>query len=209
MKIGLTGGMGCGKSTATKMFAELGCRTLDSDRIVRDELLVAAEVVQAVVARFGESVLTRRSEAADAGAGNSRRDARVLDRAALAAKVFATEEDRLWLETLLHPRVEAVWAREVARAPDAVWVIEVPLLFEKGFEKWFDFTVCVTTTPARQLARLAERGITHALAAQRISQQLPLAKKIEYSDFVLSNDGSSSHLREQIAHLISVLAARV
>ncbi len=190
--------MGCGKSTAAKFFAELGWRTLDSDRIVREELLPSAEVIAAVAERFPEVVTTT-----DVGGGP-----RAIDRAKLARRIFAHDADRLWLEALLHPRVEATWARAVGESPDARWVIEVPLLFEKGFEKWFDFTVCVSTTPARQLARLAERGFTQALAAQRISQQLPLAKKLELSDFVLSNDGSTSHLRAQVACLVAHLAAR-
>ncbi len=192
MKIALTGGMGCGKSTATRFFAEAGCRTLDSDRIVRDELLPSAAVIAAVGERFPDTI------AAD----------KTIDRARLAQRIFANDSDRLWLEAMLHPLVIAAWERAVAGEPAALWVIEVPLLFEKGLEKWFDFTVCVSTTPARQLARLAERGFTQALAEQRISHQLPLAKKIELSDFVLSNDGSTSHLRAQIARLVEHLKNR-
>jgi dephospho-CoA kinase len=113
-----------------------------------------------------------------------------------------------WLEDLLHPRLHDYWRKTLAAQPSTKWVIEVPLLFEKGLENWFDFTVCVATSSKNQLARLAERGLPVALAEQRISKQLPLAQKIERAHFVLSNDGSLEFLREQIAQLVGRLNAR-
>jgi dephospho-CoA kinase len=86
-------------------------------------------------------------------------------------------------------------------------VIEVPLLFEKGLENWFDFIVCVSTSSANQFARLSERGIPQSLAEQRISKQLPLALKLEKADFVLSNDGTTDSLRLQVNHLADRLSA--
>ena len=77
-------------------------------------------------------------------------------------------------------------------------MIEVPLLFEKHLENWFDFTICVASSPALQLARLEQRGIPRPLAEQRISKQLPLATKIELSDIVLWNDGSISFLQKEV-----------
>jgi dephospho-CoA kinase len=113
-----------------------------------------------------------------------------------------------WLEGYLHPLLFAEWRRLLGKDPRGLWVFEVPLLFEKRLENWFDFTICVATTSANQLTRLAERGMSHALAEQRISKQLPLAQKIEYADFVLSNDGSLSFLREQVARLFQQLSVR-
>jgi dephospho-CoA kinase len=192
MIIGLTGGLGCGKSTAARFLAELGFRALDSDRIVREEVLVAPEIAAAVGARF-PGVLD--------AAGAVRRDA-------LAARVFAAGGgDLRWLEELVLPGVLARWRRELDAAPAARWVIEAPLLFEKKLENWFDFTVCVAASSSLQLARLTERGLPPALAAPRISQQLPLAKKIELADFVLCNDGTPDALRRQIVRLATLLAA--
>lgn len=193
MILGLTGGMGCGKSTAARLIAELGgYRRIDSDEMVRDELLHLPEVLAAIRERFGEAVL--RSDGA-------------VDRPAVARLIFKDDAQRHWLEGLLHPRLFARWRELFAADPGANWVVEVPLLFEAGLENWFDFTVCVATCSALQLARLEERGIPRALAEQRISKQLPLARKIEQADFVLSNDGSVDFLRAQIARLLTTLAA--
>ena len=89
------------------------------------------------------------------------------------------------------------------------WVIEVPLLFEKQLENWFDFIVCVASSPDQQLARLEQRGIPRPLAEQRISKQLLLAKKIELSDFVLWNDGPISFLKDQFKILSADLQSRL
>jgi dephospho-CoA kinase len=184
--LGLSGGMGCGKSTVTRMFAELGFRVVDCDRIVREELLPSNEIVAALAGRFGTSVL---------GA-----DGR-LDRAAVAGRVFASDEDRLWLEALLHPRVRESWRRSLEGDLAAKWVVEVPLLFEKGLENWFDSTLCVATSSAQQVSRLHARGVPADLAAARIAKQLPLPRKIAAADFVLLNDGSLDFLKEQVALL--------
>jgi dephospho-CoA kinase len=207
MVLGLTGGMGCGKSTALRFFAELGWSTLDSDRIVREEVLHEPAVVAAIVARWPEGLDA-------AGSIGSRQpssgpQAGALMRAALAARVFAdgnaAAEDLRWLEKLVLPRVLARWRTALDAEPAAYWVIEAPLLFEKNLEKWFDFTVCVAASSPSQLARLTERGFAPALAEQRISRQFPLAKKIEFADFVLSNDGSPEALRRQVALLATRL----
>jgi dephospho-CoA kinase len=190
MIIGLTGGMGCGKSTAARIFEELGCTRLDSDALVRDKILLDPEVEQAAVARFGPAVLDAEGR---------------INRAALAREIFSDDARLAAWEDLIHPRLYALWRAAIDAAPDRAWLIEVPLLHEKQLEKWFDFIVCVTTTSARQYARLHERGLSQALAEARISKQLPLAKKIELADFVLSNDGSMSFLRDQIAYLVNRL----
>lgn len=193
MVLGLTGGMGSGKSTAARIFEELGYRRADADELIRSIILPQPEVIQAIVERFGPGMLQR------SGA---------IDRSALARVVFADEAALRWLEDLLHPRLFAHWRHLLAERSEQPWVFEVPLLFEKRLENWFDFTICVATTSARQLARLAERGMSHALAEQRISKQLPLAQKLELADFVLLNDGSPTFLRDQIAALVVELGGR-
>ena len=190
MKLGLTGGMGCGKSTASRFFRDHGFRAIDSDEIIRVQILAEPEVVQSIRERFGPEAVGPNGQ---------------VNRSVLASRVFADPEALQWLEEMLHPRLFAVWDRLMAEPTRADWVVEVPLLFEKRLEKWFDFTVCITTTSALQLARLSERGVSQALAEQRISKQLPLVQKIEFADFVLLNDGSLEFLRSQVERLVEQL----
>lgn len=182
--------MGGGKSTAARFFGEAGFRRIDTDRIVREELLVLPAVIAEIARRFPEAV----------NAENQ------VVRPVLAGRVFADDAERAWLEELLHPLVYERWRELLASAPREPWVVEAPLLFEKGLENWFDFTVCVSTSSANQLARLNERGIPQSLAGQRISKQLPLALKLEKADFVLSNDGTPEALRLQVNHLAARLS---
>jgi dephospho-CoA kinase len=184
--------MGCGKSTVTRALERRGFRRLDSDELVREKVLRDPEVMKALVERFGPGVLD------PSGA---------VDRSALAARVFAAEAELLWLEELTHPAVFALWRAAFAAEPAVRWVVEVPLLFEKRLENWFDFTVCVACSPAQQLARLERRGVPRSLAGQRISKQLPLAQKIELSDFVLWNEGSTEFLEAEIDRLAKALVA--
>lgn len=184
--------MGCGKSSVAKLLEQRGYRRLDSDEIVRADILCRPEVVTTIRGYFGESVLD----------GEGR-----LHRGRLAARVFANEAERGWLEDLVHPLLYAVWRVRLAAEPAVPWVFEVPLLFEKALENWFDFIVCVTTTPGQQYARLEARGITREQAEARISKQLPLARKAELSDYVIGNEGSPEFLVRQVDLLVERLAA--
>lgn len=187
---GITGGVGCGKSTATKLFEQRGFRRLDSDALVREQVLTSVEVGAALRARYGAPVV---------GVDGT------VNRSALAERVFADDGERLWLEALTHPVLFGLWRAAFATEPAAHWVVEVPLLFEKALENWFDFTVCVACAPEQQLARLEQRGLPRGLAGQRISKQLPLARKIELSDFVLWNEGSPAFLQAEVDRLVKVL----
>lgn len=186
MLIGLTGGIGCGKSSAASAFAKLGFCVRDTDRIVREQVLTAAEVVAEAQARWGAGVM---------GADGQ------LDRAKVGAIVFADRSERTWWETVVHPRVGRIWRGEVEADPARSWVIEVPLLFEAGLEKGFDFVVCVGANHATQLARVTARGMTLAQAEQRIASQLPLDTKLNLAHAVLWNEGSRAFLQAQVADL--------
>ncbi len=187
MIIGITGGMGCGKSAAAGMFERAGFRRLDSDALLREQVLPQPEVVAQLRRHFGDGVMTPEGQ---------------VDRARLGQRVFQDDAEREWLEALTHPRLFELWRQALATAPEGPWAVEVPLLFEKKLENWFDFTLCVACAPDQQLARLEQRGLPHALAEQRISKQLPLARKIELADFVLWNDGSVQFLQDQVTALI-------
>jgi dephospho-CoA kinase len=197
MIAGITGGVGCGKSTVARALEARGFRRLDSDQIVRERVLTDAAVVAALHTRYGEPVVIT-----DPASGSMR-----VNRPALADRVFNDDGDRIWLEELTHPKVFAAWRAAFAAEPSVRWAVEVPLLFEKGLENWFDFTVCVACAPQQQLARLEQRGLPRALAGQRISKQLPLARKIELSDFVLWNEGSPAFLETQVDRLADALVA--
>lgn len=186
MIVGLTGGMGCGKSTAAALFAEHGFTRLDADQVVRDVLLRRPDIIAAVRARCGDGVI------ADDGQ---------IDRARLGEIVFRDDEALRWLEGLLHPELQRHWEGIYAAARDTKFIVEVPLLFEKGLENRFDFTICVTTSSDLQLRRLEQRGVPPGIARQRLAKQLPLARKCELADFVLLNDGTLEFLREQVSEL--------
>lgn len=183
MLIGLTGGIGCGKSSAASCFAELGYRMRDTDRIVRERVLTDPAVLAEARDRWGPGVISQDGQ---------------LNRAAVAEIVFAKPAERAWWESVVHPRVGRLWRGEVQADPGAEWLIEVPLLFEAGLEKGFDFVVCVGANPATQLARVTARGMTQAQAEQRIASQLPLAKKLNSADLVLWNEGSRGFLSAQV-----------
>ena len=184
--IGLTGGMGCGKTTAAAFFAGHGFVRLDADQVVRDELLTDPDVKAALTAKFGVKVLTPEGW---------------VDRSWLAGQVFTDQELLRWLESLLHPRLNARWRALFAASQGRKFIVEVPLLFEKGMENWFDFTICITSECDTQIRRLELRGIPPQLARQRLAQQLPLPQKCELADFVILNDGSLEFLREQVDFL--------
>jgi len=190
MTLGLTGGYGCGKSTAARFFAAHGFRHIDSDAIVREQVLTADPVKAAIRARHGAKVFATGGE---------------VDRPALARIVFSDDSERVWLEELTHPVVFEIIRATMRESPGADHIVEVPLLFEKALANWFDFTICVACDSTSQLARLEQRGMDRALAVQRISKQLPLARKIELSDFVLWNDGSTDFLRAQVDRIVASL----
>jgi len=181
--VGLTGGMGCGKSTAAGFFADRGFLRVDADAMVHDLLFTNKEVILAIRKKFGDRMF--------ASDGTVRRDV-------LGQEVFTDPAALEWLEELLHTRLYAQWRETFAKSEGQAFIVEVPLLFEKGLENWFDFIVCVTTESALQLRRLEQKGITPELAQQRLAKQLPLARKCELADHVLLNDGSPEFLREQV-----------
>ncbi|MGA9315835.1 MAG: dephospho-CoA kinase [Solirubrobacteraceae bacterium] len=191
--VGLTGGMGAGKSTALKVLEELGAQVLSTDAVVH-ELYGESQVKDAVVEHWG-------AEVAPGG---------VVDRAAIAAKAFAGgEEERKWLEGLLWPLVGArmgAWiehARALRPTPKAA-VVEVPLLFEAGMESGFDATIAVIAQEDTRRARAATRG--HALAEERASRQLSQEEKATRASFVIHNDGSVANLRRELADVLAKLS---
>ena len=191
MKVGLSGGIGCGKSTVLGFFREAGWRTVDSDAVVRELLATDAEVQAQLRSRWGEAVFTD-------GA---------VDRGAVAKRVFGHEGDLKWLEELLHPLVRDSWLASIDQAPDVNWLVEIPLLFEKRLETRFDLTVCVSSPPDVVAERMVVRAYTEAQIEQRRKQQMPLEEKIERADYLISNAGSLEFLKQQTTRLIEQITA--
>ena len=192
--VGLTGGIGAGKSEALRALAELGAATLSSDAVVH-ELLATDELRAALVERLGPDV-------APGG---------TVDRSRVAELAFGDPAHRDWLEGLLWPRVgERVmtWRAEVESAdprPPAA-VVEVPLLFEAGMERVFDNTLAVVAEEAVREDRASARG--HAALASRTGRQLSQTEKAQRADFIVRNDGSLDELRESLSRFLATIETR-
>jgi dephospho-CoA kinase len=189
--VGLTGGLGAGKSEALRALAELGAATLSTDAVVH-ELLADPEVRELVVERLGPEVAP---------------DGEV-DRAALAERVFADHEARAWLEGALWPRVGervAAWRVEVEAADPrpAAAVVEVPLLFESRMDSGFDSTLAVVAEEPLRAERAGARG--HAAVESRAGRQLSQAEKAERADYVVENDGTLDDLRANLSRFLATI----
>lgn len=187
MKVGLTGGIGCGKSTVVRFFAEAGWNVLESDKIVAELLSGDQEVIAALRERWGDSVFL------DKGG---------VDRRAIANIVFQDEKELSWLEGLLHPRARVVWQESVQSQPEANWLVEIPLLFEKRLETAFDLTVCVASSPDVVKIRMTARGYTGEEVERRRRRQMQLDEKIRLADHVITNSGSLEFLENQTLRLM-------
>lgn len=188
LKIGLTGGIGCGKSTVVQLFAEAGWRTVETDAVVRACLATDREVHAALRGRWGESVFDAQGE---------------VDRKAIAARVFADPDELAWLEALLHPIVRRAWEAAIAEAPEANWLVEIPLLYEKRLETEFDLIVCVTSPAEVVERRMVNRGYSGAEIEQRRLRQMPLEEKARRADCVISNAGTLEFLKQQTKRFIA------
>jgi dephospho-CoA kinase len=189
--VGLTGGLGAGKSEALRALGELGAATLSTDEVVH-ELLKSDELRELVTDRLGPDVL---------------RDG-ALDRSAIAARVFGDDEARRWLEGELWPRVGSRvvnWREEVDAADPAprAAVVEVPLLFESGMEEAFDRTIAVVADESVREERAGARG--HSSVAERAGRQLTQAEKADRADYTVRNDGSLEELREALSLVLAKL----
>ncbi len=183
--VGLTGGIGSGKSAVAARLAELGAVVIDSDRLAREVVAPGTDGLAEVVARFGPQVL---------GADGA------LDRPALGKVVFGDEQARRDLEAIIHPRVRARTVELAAAAPpDAVVVNDVPLLIEAGLAEQYELVVVVFADEATRLARLVrDRGMTEAEARARIGAQATDSQRRAAADVAIVNEGSLADLRAAV-----------
>lgn len=193
--VGLTGGIGSGKTTVSRMLADRGAVVLDADVLARQAVDTGTPGSEAVVSRFGPGIV-----ASDGS----------IDRAALAELVFADDAARADLEAIVHPEVRRRIAEAVAAHVDTddVVVVDSPLLFETGADGGFPFVVVVTAPDALRLSRLAARGMSEGDARARMAAQLPLEDKVARADAVLDNGGSVDELEVQVDRLWTGLRTR-
>lgn len=188
--IGLTGSLGAGKSTVAAMFAELGAKVLDADKIAHRQICPGGPCFRPVVEAFGKDILT---------AGK-------IDRKKVARRVFRDPRQLRKLERIVHPAVRRAIVAEVKRYKQRkrkmVVVIDVPLLFESGLHRHVDIAVVVKTGRAVQMARAVKLlGITKAEAARRLRRQMPLRQKIRLADMTIDNNGTFKQTQQQVKQI--------
>jgi dephospho-CoA kinase len=183
--VGLTGGIGAGKSEVARRLAELGAQVIDADRLAREVVAPGTEGLAEVVDAFGPEVL---------GPDGA------LDRPALGRRVFGDDGARRRLESIIHPRVRARTAELVAAAPpDSVVVNDVPLLVEAGLAGGYELVLVVQADESARIQRLAQtRGMGEAEARSRIAAQASDEQRAAVADVVLRNDGSLDELRTAV-----------
>jgi dephospho-CoA kinase len=199
LRVGLTGGVACGKSTVAKMFSELGAQVIDADRIVHELYRKGEPVYHALVKRFGAGILRADGE---------------IDRPRLATLVF--DGGRVAeLNQIVHPAVfrrQQEWMKDASRQPDAVAIVEAALILEAGGKARYDKIIVVTCLPEQKIARYAGRsGVPESAARAEVERrskaQMSDEEKIRLADFVIDNSGSLEATRRQAEEIYAGLKA--
>lgn len=187
LKIGLTGGLACGKSFVGEALASYGCYLIRADELGHEALARGGAAFEPAVAEFGCDILDPAGE---------------IDRRRLAARVFGDAEALARLNRLVHPAVqrreEQLMAEFRAREPQGIAVVEAAILIENGRYKNFDHLILVTCSEEQQVARAIHRGgLDEAEVRARLSRQMPLAEKRKFADFVIDTSGAKQETLRQ------------
>ena len=187
IRVGLTGGLACGKSIVGRTLTELGCHIIQADELGHEALQINGEAYAPVINEFGASILD------PAGA---------IDRRKLAAIVFADPEELTKLSAIVHPAVgrlqQKITAEILAHDPDAIVVFEAAILVETGSYRNFDKLIVVACRPEQQLERAMQRdGFSREEVVARLGRQLPIEKKIPLAHYVIDTSGTPEHTVEQ------------
>lgn len=188
--IGLTGGIGMGKSVALSFLAKRGFSAIDTDALARQVVAPGQPALHAIRSEFGDSVI-------DAGGQ--------LRRADLARIVFADTAARRRLEAIVHPQIRVAWKSQVEtwkRENHPICVVAIPLLFETGAEIEFDVIICAACGESSQWLRLSARGWSREEIRQRIESQWPVAEKLARSNYVIWTEGSLDAHEEQLDRIL-------
>ncbi len=184
MRVGLTGGIGSGKSSVSRLLAEHGAVVIDADVLAREVVAPGTPALAEIVVAFGPDMLTESGE---------------LDRAAMGKRVFADDQARARLEEIIHPMVRARAAEiESAAPPDSIVVHDIPLLVETGQADRFDAVIVVDAPIDVQVERLALRGMSEEEARSRISTQATREQRLAAADHVIDNGGTPGQLRAAV-----------
>ena len=187
LRIGVTGGIGSGKSAVTRMLEERGITIVDADVIARQVVEPGTQALRSIAEHFGHAILR-----ADGS----------LDRAALRALVFRDEGERKWLEGLLHPLIRTETTRQLEASESPYCVLSSPLLLETGQDKLVDRVLLVDTSEALQLTRTQQRDSIDAIAVGAImASQWPRAKRQAQADFIINNEGTLKELEEAVENM--------
>ncbi|WP_286205122.1 dephospho-CoA kinase [Corynebacterium afermentans] len=190
-KVGLTGGIGSGKSTVARMLGGAGFAVVDADQVARDIMEPGSPVLEEVAAAFGADLIG---------------DDGVLDRGELARRAFATTEDTQRLNAITHPAIRAESERRFAAAEEAgeqAVIYDMPLLVDLGLNQDMDLTVVVDVDKEERIRRLVDkRGLDEADARARMAQQIDDATRLAAADVVIDNNGPLDALEPQVAALI-------
>ncbi len=184
--VGLTGGIGAGKSTVANMFAQLGALVVDADQLSRQAIEPGSSGFDEVVATFGEKILTDG----------------VIDRQKLGKIVFKDAVERKKLEAIIHPRVQDALAERIkSLSPGDILIYEIPLLVETGAAEKFDYIITVESDIENRLDRLFERGMDEDEAERRIAAQASQSEREAVADRVIINDGDRAELFAECARI--------
>jgi dephospho-CoA kinase len=192
MIIGLTGGIGCGKSTVSNMFVARGAKLVDADAIAREVVAVGSPILAEVAAQFGADILHPDGS---------------LNREQLGNLVFQNPELKKRLESILHPPIRQLIRTRMsdynAANPDGLVIVDIPLLYESQLEVMFEHIMVVYVPEAVQLIRLmAREGWTEEVARRRISTQMPIEEKRIRANSVIENQFSLEQTAQQVDHFM-------
>ena len=186
LRVGLTGGIGTGKSTVAGMFAQLGACIIDADLAAREVVVPGSQALAEIVDSFGAQVLSPGGQ---------------LDRARLAQLAFADRQKLDRLNAITHPKVRE-WmlarAREAESGGARIVILDIPLLYENGLEASVDTVVVVYASEATQLRRLEAKGYLPEQAQARLRAQMPISQKVGRASFVIDNGGGLDSTAEQV-----------
>ncbi len=184
--VGLTGGIGAGKSTVAELFARLGALVIDADQLARMAIERGSDGFADVMLRFGEEVIVNGD----------------IDRKKLAEIVFSDERARKDLEAIVHPRVQALFAEAVADLDhDDILIYEIPLLVETGAADKFDYVITVESEIELRKERLLKKGLYISQIEKRMASQASEEARTAVADSVIRNDGDEDSLLRQVENL--------
>lgn len=201
-KVGLTGGIACGKTHVRLEFERLGAATLDVDQLARQAVEPGKPAYRRIVEAFGKGILE--SDGA-------------IDRSKLGEIVFADEEARQTLNRIVHPevaRMQDEWLRSLEQRPSAdrppFAVVDAALMIEVGRHSRFDTVVVVHCSPEEQLRRVMKRdGISAEQARRRIASQMPITEKMHYADHLIDSSGTYEETRKQVSQVFDEILSRI